>query len=267
MFDLIASAIAEEAAAVSEEITTAVEEVAAPVAQPGFFDSVGTWFQTAFKKFGSFPVWGWFVVAVLLILGAVLFISVRNNKKEGKKMWNVKMMSFGAVCMALSIVLSLIRLYRMPLGGSITPASMLPLIVFAYVYGAGPGIALGALHGILQFILDGGEFSFAGFLPNLLDYPLGFACLGLAGLFGMAKKANDNNTLSLILGTVVGVFGRFFCSFLSGWIFYGQYAPEGWNPLVYSAAYNAAYTGVECVICIILVVLIGNRLIKMMKTA
>lgn len=263
MFELFSTAVAEEAVveAVAEAtaepvVESVVETVAETVAaQP-------SWFETAFKKFGSFPLWAWCFVGVLLVLGIVLIMS---NRK--KKVWTVKMMSFGAICMALSSVLSLVRLWRMPMGGSITPASMLPLIVFAYVYGAGPGVSLGALYGIMQFILDGGEFAWAGLLPNLLDYPLGFACLGLAGLFGTAAKSDKDNTVRLVIGTVVGVLGRFFCSFLSGWIFYGEWAPEGWNPIVYSAVYNISYNGVECLICVALAILIGSRLIKAVKKA
>lgn len=221
------------------------------------------WLQSAFKKFPEFPVWGWCVVAVLLVLGIGLLLGSRGKKN----VWTTKMISVGAICMALSSVLSLIRLWRMPMGGSITPASMLPLLIFAYVYGAGPGITLGAVYGVFQFILDGGSFAWAGLLPNLLDYPLGFGMLGLAGILGSKGKSSANELMYLVCGVMLGVFGRFFCSFLSGWIFYGQYAPEGWNPIWYSIVYNGAYTGVECVICVLLVALAGVRMVKEMRKA
>lgn len=253
MFHLFASAIAEEAASATE----IVAETAA--AQP-------TWLETAFKKVINYPTWAWGVVAVLVVLGVVLALSNNADRKAGKKRWSTKMLSAGAICMALSSVLSLIRLWRMPMGGSITPASMLPLMIFAYIYGAGPGISLGAIYGVMQFILDGGEFAWAGLLPNLLDYPLGFACLGLAGLLGAAaEKKNGKTSVYLTIGAIVGAMGRFFCSFLSGWIFYGEWAPEGWNPIVYSAVYNISYTGVECLICIALTILVGDRLVKAIR--
>ena len=68
-------------------------------------------------------------------------------------------MAVGVLCMALSSVLSLIKLWSMPMGGSVTPASMLPLLLFAYCYGVGPGMVLGALYGVMQFLLDGMVYS------------------------------------------------------------------------------------------------------------
>ena len=232
--------------------TALAESAETPVAEP-------SWFETAFKKFGSFPLWGWIVVGILLVLGIVLYASSR--KSGGKKVWTTQMMSLGAICMALSSVLSLVRLFRMPMGGSITPASMLPLLLFAYIYGAGPGITLGALYGVMQFILDGGEFAWAGLIPNLLDYPIGFAMLGLCGLFGSMSDKRKG----LVIGVIVGCVGRFLCSFLSGWIFYGEWAPEGMSPFVYAAAYNGAYMGVECIICVVIAFLVGDRLLKALK--
>ncbi len=250
MFDLFLTSAMAEA---GEAVEAAAETVAETAAQPE------SWLSNAFGKFGSFPVWGWIVVGILLVLGVILFSFSRQQ--NGKKVWTTQMISVGAICMALSSVLSLIRLFRMPMGGSITPASMLPLLLFAYVYGAGPGVSLGIIYGVMQFILDGGEFAWAGLLPNLLDYPLGFGMLGLCGLFGSMK----DDRRGLIIGVVVGCLGRFLCSFLSGWIFYGEYAPEGMSPLIYAAAYNGAFMGVECIICVVLTVLVGAQLVRQLR--
>ncbi len=242
MFSLLSHAIAEEA-------ETVVEEVAA---EPG-------WLESAFKKFAEAPGWTWPLIILLLVAGTAVLVYQHGKKIQ----WSTKMLSVGAICLALASVLSLIRLWRMPMGGSVTPASMLPILLFAYAYGAGPGCILGALYGVLQFILDGGEFAFAGLLPNLLDYPIGFAMLGLCGLFSKSEP----DRLSLMTGIVVGAVGRILSSFLSGWIFYGQYAPEGWNPLVYSIAYNGAFIGVDCLICIVIASMVGLQLIRELKKA
>ena len=122
-------------------------------------------------------------------------------------------MAVGAMCMALSSVLSLIKLWPMPMGGSVTPASMLPLLLFAYCYGVGPGMVLGALYGVMQFLLDGMAWAALGAIPNLLDYPIAFGLLGLAGCFRGSKA-------KMTAGFVLGCFGRFMASFLSGFIFY-----------------------------------------------
>ena len=87
------------------------------------------WFQTAFKDFGEFPAWAWIVVAVLLVGGVIAYRSLKGGHKT---VWNTKMMAMGAVCIALSSVLSMIKIWKMPQSGSITAASMLPLMLFSY---------------------------------------------------------------------------------------------------------------------------------------
>ena len=72
----------------------------------------------------------------------------------------------------------------------------------------------------------------------------------MLGLAGLAAKFNDQ--WGVIPGIVLGTFGRFVCAFLSGVIFFGMYAPEGQNVLVYSAVYNGFYLIPEAIICIVL---------------
>ncbi|MFQ9805438.1 MAG: energy-coupled thiamine transporter ThiT [Christensenellales bacterium] len=155
------------------------------------------------------------------------------------------MLANGALCIALSTVLSFITLYKMPQGGSITLASMLPMFLFAYAYGVGPGMLVGAAYGFVQF-LQGGLY-FVHPVELLLDYPLAFAMLGLAGL---SNKFSDQ--WGMIPGIILGTFGRFVCAFLSGLIFFGMYAPEGQNVVIYSMVYNGLYLVPEAIICIVL---------------
>ena len=49
----------------------------------------------------------------------------------------------------------------------------------------------------------------------------------------------------MIKGYIAGIFGRFLFSTLSGVIFFAEYAPEGWNPVLYSMAYNGSYIAAE----------------------
>ena len=238
-----------------EAVTEAVEEVveAAAEAEP-------TWLQTAFEKFAEMPVWGWVLLAVLLVGGVVLWRVVRGEKRT---VWTTRMVSLGAVCIALSSVLSMIRLWKMPMGGSITPASMLPMMLFAYVYGVGPGCTLGIIYGLLQFILDGGNAAAYGIAAMLLDYPIAFGMMGLAGSFRKLKDVLEG----LTYGVALACEGRFLSSFLSGWIFYGIYASDyGFNsPVVYSIVYNIMYMLPECIICVLLALMMSERLIKELK--
>lgn len=235
------------------------EEAAEKVIEEAAEESV-SWLSQAFGKFAEFPVWGWVLVAVLLIGGVIAYMAVKGNRKS---VWTTKMLSLGAVCIALSSVLSMIRLWKMPMGGSITPASMLPMMLFAYVYGVGPGCTLGIIYGLLQFILDGGNAAAYGIAAMLLDYPIAFGMMGLAGSFRKLKDVLEG----LTYGVALACEGRFLSSFLSGWIFYGIYASDyGFNsPVVYSIVYNIMYMLPECIICVLLALMMGERLIKELK--
>ena len=231
-------------------ITRAVaEEEAVAEAQP-------SWFENAFGDFAEFPVGGWILVAVLLVGGLVVY---RQFKSESKTVWSTKMLALGAVCMALSNVLSMIKLFDMPQGGSVTPASMLPLMLFAYVYGVGPGMTVGAVYGVMQFII---EPYFLSVPQMLLDYPIAFAMVGLAGLF----SKNENRALGLSLGVVLGSLGRFVAAVLSGAVFFAEYAGDQ-NPWVYSIGYNGAYMLPECIICVVLALAVGLRLTQQLSKA
>ena len=212
------------------------------------------WFQTAFKDFGEFPAWAWIVVAVLLVGGVIAYRSLKGGHKT---VWNTKMMAMGAVCIALSSVLSMIKIWKMPQGGSITAASMLPLMLFSYVYGMGPGCLVGALYGVLQFII---EPYFLSLPQMLLDYPIAFGMMGLAGLFSKM----DNENLGLTVGVVLASVGRFVAAVLSGVIFFAECAGDQ-NPWVYSIVYNGSYMLPECIICVILCLAVGLRLARQLK--
>ena len=231
-------------------ITRAVaEEEAVAEAQP-------SWFENAFGDFAEFPVGGWILVAVLLVGGLVVY---RQFKSESKTVWSTKMLALGVVCMALSNVLSMIKLFDMPQGGSITPASMLPLMLFAYVYGVGPGMTVGAVYGVMQFII---EPYFLSVPQMLLDYPIAFAMVGLAGLF----SKSENRALGLTAGVVLGSLGRFVAAVLSGVVFFAEYAGDQ-NPWVYSIGYNGAYMLPECIICVVLALAVGLRLTQQLSKA
>lgn len=215
-----------------------------------------SWFETAFGDFSDLTVWGWLLLAVLLIGGAVLYRTVKGASSNN--VWTTKKLALGAVCIALSSVLSLVKVIEMPQGGSVTAASMLPIIIFAYAYGAGPGLSLGAVYGVLQFILKPYFYSLPQFL---LDYPIAFGAIGLAGLFSKSK----NTYVGLTLGSIVASLGRLIAAVASGVIFFAEYAPEGMSPMAYSLGYNASYMVPECIVCVVLAIAIGPRLMRELR--
>ena len=159
----------------------------------------------------------------------------------------VQKLSESAIMVALATVLSLVRVYKLPLGGSITLLSMLVICLPGYWFGLGVGVMTGVAYGVLQMLID----PYILFPAQLIvDYILAFGALGLSGLFASASTKNG-----LVKGYIAGVLGRYVFAVISGWIFFGSYAWEGWGALPYSLAYNAIYIFAEAAItiCILLI--------------
>ncbi len=157
-------------------------------------------------------------------------------------MSNTRKLVFSAMGIALAMVTSYIKVWEMPMGGSVTLLSMLFICLIGYWFGPRYGLITGIAYGILQFVVDPYMVS----LPQVLfDYPLAFGALGLSGFFSDKKYG-------LQTGYVAGVLGRFVFSTLSGVIFFASYAPEGMNPWVYSSLYQGTYLGAEGIVTLII---------------
>lgn len=155
---------------------------------------------------------------------------------------DTRVLAEAALAIALAFVLGLITVFRMPLGGSIS-LEMVPLILLALRQGWKVGVLAGAAYGLVNLAVNP---VILHPVQVLFDYPLPFAALGLAGLFSPTLRG-------AIIGTVVAVLARFVAHFVSGVVFFASYAPEGWNPYVYSAAYNAAYLVPSLAIALVVV--------------
>src|SRR5215208_2758611 len=162
---------------------------------------------------------------------------------------DTRVLTEAALAVALSFVLGFIVLFKMPFGGSVS-LEMIPLILLALRQGWKVGVLAGAAYGLLDLAIDP---YVVHPVQLLLDYPLAFGALGLAGLFKPTVRG-------AILGATVAVLARFVCHLLSGVIFFASYAPEGWNPLLYSAAYNAAYLLPSLAIAIVVTVVLLKAL-------
>ncbi len=159
------------------------------------------------------------------------------------------------IFIALANVLYLISKFYLPFlhlpqGGSITVASMVPILWFALRRGLRWGVEAGIIYGLVHMVISGDIYYPA---QILLDYPLAFGALGLAGAF--QKKP--------VAGVAIGIFGRFVCHFVSGAYFFGQFAWAGWNVFAYSAVYNASYLVPEFIIdASIIFTLLKTNLLK-----
>ena len=150
----------------------------------------------------------------------------------------VRALCEGAILVALAFILSFVKLYELPNGGSLTPA-MFPILLYALRWGLPRGLIAGFVFGLLQLIFDG---AYAwGWQSMLLDYLLAFTPLGLAGLF-------KGKAWGIFPGTVLGCAARFVIHYISGVTIYRIIEPTAVpgfgtfdNASLYSLVYNGSY--------------------------
>lgn len=184
----------------------------------------------------------------------------------------------GGVLVALGTVLSFIKVFDLPYGGSITLCSMLPVMLFSYRAGTKWGLGAGFVFSVLELLfgLDAlkgiSGTTVAGSI--FLDYLLAFTVLGLAGIF---RNKIKNGPLAFTLGCLVAGLLRYASSFLSGWILWGEYADVNFSPMLagmsgntlacfYSLFYNGSYMIPEilitCVAAFLLMQFAGKQILS-----
>ena len=223
--------------ALAEETEQVVEEVKEP-----FISLV----QQPFEKLGKA---GWSQLAVLVALIALGLFMLHISRKNVK--WSAKMISHAAMSLALSFVLSYIKLFSMSAGGSVTPGSMLPIMLFSASYGTAPGLLVGFAYALLQLVQKNSAVGFYGYL---LDYFLAFSALGLAGLAKLLPKQ-----WGLYVAMLIAMVVRFLSHSLSSIVVYN-------TTIAGSLAYNIPYMLPEIIFTMILGVLVGPRIVKMMQS-
>ena len=172
------------------------------------------------------------------------------------KVSKTRMICEAAIFIAMAEILSLIKLYEFPNGGSITLLSMLPFILVSYRHGTKWGLFTGFVNSLLQMLLGFYAPPAPGLLPLvgmiLLDYVLAFTLLGLACVIA---KPFQNRLVGVAVGTAVVCFIRFMCSFLSGVLIWGNLS-DGLPAWTYSLTYNGSYMLPETILTTVAAVLI-----------
>lgn len=180
-------------------------------------------------------------VMLILLLGAC-YLSGKRREKQGKAPISTKQLAFCAAAMALATITSYLKLFHLPMGGSVTLFSMLFICLIGYWFGLRTGLMAACAYGILQLVIDPYIIS----IPQMFtDYLFAFGALGLSGIFHDKKYG-------LLKGYLLGVLGRYFFAFLSGVIFFASAAASyNMSVPIYSLVYNGAYLGAEAVLTII----------------
>ncbi len=169
---------------------------------------------------------------------------------------NIKKMTLSAVMIALSAVLSMVKVYQLLLGGSITLLSMLPVAAVAICYGTKTGLFASILYACVQIALDLGALMGYGMTAAtwvgclIFDYIIAFGIIGISGIF------RTKGIKGMCAGITIACIVRFISHFISGAIVFSVWCPEGWNVYWYSVVYNGSYMLPELIMTVIGAVLL-----------
>lgn len=201
------------------------------------------------------------VIGVILLL-AVALIRTKSElkdtkselKAETKKRISTKQTVFSAAALALAFLLSYVKLFSMPYGGSVTLCSMLFVTLIGYWYGPVVGIMSALAYSLLQLFQDGGAWMLSP-LQVMFDYVFAFAALGFSGFFAKSKNG-------LIKGYLVAVFFRALFNTLGGYFFWMDSMPEEFPQSIaflYPVVYNYGFVIVEAIITVIILALPATK--------
>ena len=218
---------------------------------------VGDGYYTAEgAKFSSAAL---YVGATVLSVGAIAAAFIFDKNKTP---FSAKVIARAGVCIALSFALSYVKIFSMPQGGSITLASMLPIMLFGFSYGPKKGLFVGFIYGMLQavqtpYIIHPAQF--------LLDYPVAFTMLGFAGVFVRTKLPTQ---ASFALGAIISGSLRYISHVISGVFAFGAYAIDAGETdfFLYSLLYNS-FVFVDIAIAIAVgTILLTNKAFRKLVT-
>lgn len=176
---------------------------------------------------------------LMYVLSAVLFalivaLALRFDKTS---FYDSRSLTYAAVCIATSFALSYVKFFTVGAqGGSVTFASLLPLALYSYMFGLRKGVIAGIVYGLLQFVQSP---QFYEPMQVMLDYPIAFGAIGLAGIGRKMKFLKGKIIVEFSVGMTIAVVFRYAAHVLSGYFVFSSWAWEGYTPLAYSMAYNS----------------------------
>ncbi len=199
---------------------------------------------------------------------ALLVIILAATCIKGKK-FSSNEIAYAGVCLAASFALSFIKFSPVQFGGSITLASFVPLLVYAYKFGPVKGTLAGVILGLFNFI--SGPYMLTP-LTFILDYILAFASIGIMGFAPKLGKLPSAAKVSI--GAVLVFTARFIFHLVSGFIYFAEGAiwvtlPESVlaNMFLYSFVYQCVYLPADCILCVVVLIVLAktNTLDKLLK--
>lgn len=191
-----------------------------------------------------------FVIILAVLFSVTIFIAsiikLKGVKLEAKSIARIGIVS------AITIVLYMIKLVPFPQGGGCSLLSILPIMILSILFGMEEGILCAIVVASIKIIIQPPYYPLQ--LP--LDYYGAMMAVAFTPLFGVDTKSK------IIKGAIVASLVSTFFSVFSGTIFFGQFAPEGMNPFIYSLMYNFLGYGVEVSLSIVALSLLPLNKLK-----
>lgn len=132
---------------------------------------------------------------------------------------------------------------------------MVPIFIIAFRRGVKVGVITGLIFGLINMIYNP---YIVHWLQALLDYPIAFAVVGLAGVFALKPEQSKAYKVAvIILGLLLGAGLRFLAHFTAGVVWFGEFAPEGTPVPLYSFTYNMSYMLPTYIVCVVIVIMLA----------
>ena len=176
----------------------------------------------------------WQMAIVTCVFVAVIFaLSILGGKDDDN--YDAKSLTYGAICVALAFALSYVKFFSLPQGGSVTFASMLPIILYSFMFGTRKGLVVGVVYGMLQFIQSP---QFYQPMQVLLDYPIAFGALGVAAIAKKIPFIKGKLLAEFAVGSTIAILLRYFSHVVSGYYVFSSWAMEGYTAVSWAFVYN-----------------------------
>lgn len=200
--------------------------------------------------------WQMTVVTVVLV-AVIVALSVLGGKKDDG--YDARSLTYGAICVSLAYALSYIKFFSLPQGGSVTFASMLPIILYSYIFGTRKGLVVGVVYGMLQFIQSP---QFYQPMQALLDYPIAFGALGVAGIARKIPFIKGKMLAEFAVGATIAIVLRYFSHVVSGYYVFSSWAMDGYTAVSWAFVYNAFVFADLAIVLVIGLVALSTKTLR-----
>lgn len=200
----------------------------------------------------------WQMTLVTCVLVAVIVaLAVLGGQKEEK--YDARALTYGAICVATAYALSYIKFFSLPQGGSVTFASMLPIILYSYIFGTRKGLVVGVVYGMLQFIQSP---QFYQPMQVLLDYPIAFGALGVAGIARKIPFLKGKILAEFSVGATIAILLRYFSHVVSGYYVFSSWAMDGYNAVSWAFVYNMFVFADLAIVLVVGIVALSTKALR-----